>query len=124
MWPPLRRCVRSLLLATALGLIPGESALAGMPSITLADVRRVLVPTGGASMRLEVISCFVFGFLALAGLVRWIWNSLRRDFTSLPRHSYPRAFGRKDASSVREGGPSPKSTCPRPLARRGAWPGE
>jgi hypothetical protein len=58
--------------------------LAGMPSVTLTDVAR---------LRLQTISFFLMGFLLSALAVYWLWNYLRRDFTRLPRLSYPKAVG-------------------------------
>jgi hypothetical protein len=40
-----------------------------------------------------VISFFLLGLLACAGVIRWIWNGLRKDLPVLPRLSYGRALG-------------------------------
>jgi hypothetical protein len=70
-----------------------------MPSVTLADASRairVVSETGltdVARQRFEVLSFFLLGLLACAGVVRWVWNGLRTDFPVLPRLSYPRALG-------------------------------
>jgi hypothetical protein len=46
-----------------------------------------------ARQRLEVISFFVLGLMICAGVIRWVWNSLRKDFAVLPPLSYARALG-------------------------------
>lgn len=46
-----------------------------------------------AHARIEVISFFLVGFLLLALVYRWLWNSLARDFPRLPRLSYRGALG-------------------------------
>src|SRR5206468_1591007 len=43
-------------------------------------------------VRLQTISFFLLGFLLSAAAVRWLWNSLRRDFPQLPRLSFGRAL--------------------------------
>jgi hypothetical protein len=63
--------------------IPSRVA-AGMPNVTLTDA---------ASMRLQSISFFLMVFLVVALVVRLVWNSLRTDFTRLPRLSFPKAVG-------------------------------
>lgn len=74
------------ILFVALGVTVADTAplAAGMPSVTLTDA---------ASMRLQSISFFLTVFLLAALVIRWIWNSLRSDFTRLPRLSYPKALG-------------------------------
>jgi hypothetical protein len=69
--------VGSMLLAPSL-------VQAGMPSLRLTDM---------AEMRLQSISFFLFGFLLCAGLIKLLWNWLRKDFAALPRLSYPKALG-------------------------------
>lgn len=49
--------------------------------------------TDMAHARIEVISFFIAGFLLLALVYRWLWNSLARDFPKLPRLSYRGALG-------------------------------
>lgn len=58
--------------------------IAGMPTVTLTDVAR---------MRLQTISFFLLCFLASALFIQLVWNGLRKDFTRLPRLSYPKALG-------------------------------
>jgi hypothetical protein len=70
-----------------------RDASAGMPSFTLADVRRSLSLSNLTRMRLEVISFFLLSILLCAGIIQLIWNSLRRDFPILPRLSYGKALG-------------------------------
>jgi hypothetical protein len=78
-WPILRLVIGLSLLFLA----PGP-AFAGMPSILLTDMAR---------MRIQTISFFFFGLLLSAKLIQWIWNSLGKDFTVLPRLSYTKALG-------------------------------
>src|SRR5437764_3912113 len=65
---------------------PG-AASAGMPSFTLADLKRSFAITlaDPTRRRLEAISFFLLGILLCAGVVRWTWNSLRKEFAWLPR---------------------------------------
>jgi hypothetical protein len=58
-------------------------ASAGMPTVMLTDLAR---------LRVQTISFFLMLILASAGAVKWIWNSVRRDFSRLPRLSYGRAL--------------------------------
>ncbi len=58
-------------------------AEAGMTVITLTDAAR---------MRLDVLSFFIFSYLALALAVKGLWNSLCGTFPKLPRLSYRRAL--------------------------------
>jgi hypothetical protein len=58
-------------------------AVAGMPSVTLSDVAR---------LRFSTISFFLIAFLASSWVVRWLWNSARKDFLRLPYLSYRRAL--------------------------------
>src|SRR4051812_40814312 len=90
-----RMVTRSRLILVALALVlalPGLAS-AGMPSVTLADVGRVLAPSNLTRMRLEAISFFAVGLLACAGMIQGIWNSLRTDFAILPRLSFGKALG-------------------------------
>jgi len=59
-------------------------ALAGMPTVLLTDMAR---------MRIQTISFFLLGLLLSSKLIQWIWNSLGKDFTLLPRLSYFKALG-------------------------------
>lgn len=54
-----------------------------MTVITLTDVAR---------MRLESLSFFIFAYLFMALLVKWLWNYLAKAFTQLPRLNYRRAL--------------------------------
>ena len=49
--------------------------------------------TDMARARVEVISFFAVGYLVLALVYRWLWNSLARDFPKLPRLSFRGALG-------------------------------
>lgn len=75
--------VPGALAAACLALLPG-TAWAGMPAAyVLNDI---------AKARLETISFFLVVLFASAALIRWLWNSLRRDFPRLPRLSYRNAL--------------------------------
>lgn len=58
-------------------------ALAGMPTPQLSDF---------AAVRIEAISFFGVLLLISAAVVRWLWNSVAKDFPTLPRLSYFRAL--------------------------------
>ncbi len=80
----MRRFIRAVLLTVVLVVCVPGLAQAGMPSITLTDIAR---------MRVRSISFFLVGLLLSAWFVQLLWNYLRRDFSSLPRLSYAKAFG-------------------------------
>jgi hypothetical protein len=84
---------RAILTAVVLASIRSSEATAGMPAVTLGDVKRALVPSSLSLMRLEVISFFALAFLAFAWAIQLLWNSLRKDFVKLPRLSYGKAVG-------------------------------
>lgn len=73
------RYLRAATVIVVLLLCRAETALAGMPSLTLSDVAR---------MRVQTISFFLVAILLSAWVVRLLWNSLRKDFTRLPALSY------------------------------------
>jgi hypothetical protein len=79
----MNRCVRTVSIAVLLFVGHPNHALAGMPSITLSDLAR---------MRFQTISFFLVVFLACSWVVRWLWNSARRDFPRLPYLTYRRAI--------------------------------
>jgi hypothetical protein len=91
--------VRFILVALIWAMLWTDQASAGMPSVSLADVPRALRTvsqtglTDLAHQRIEVISFFLLGLLVCAGVIRWVWNGLRKDFAVLPRLSYARALG-------------------------------
>ncbi len=87
-----RRIRLCVVVLTLLLIHPGHAS-AGMPSFTLADVRRSLSLSNLTRMRLEVISFFLLSILLSAGIIQFIWNSLRKDFPILPRLSYGKALG-------------------------------
>ncbi|MEM7247576.1 MAG: hypothetical protein AAF533_19725 [Acidobacteriota bacterium] len=75
---------RSLpVLLIVVGLLLPTPAQAGMPVWLLSEM---------ATVRLEVISFFLVTFLLASKGVQLLWNSLRKDFTSLPLLSYRRAL--------------------------------
>lgn len=77
------RCRDAGIAAVVLGTLTSV-AQAGMPRVFLTDIVR---------MRLEMISFFVVGLLVCTLFLQLLWNFLRRDFTALPRLSYPIACG-------------------------------
>jgi hypothetical protein len=60
-----------------------SAALAGMPTPQLSDF---------AAVRIEAISFFGVALLISAAVVRWLWNSLAKDFPNLPRLGFFRAL--------------------------------
>lgn len=64
-------------------LLMAAPAHAGMPMVTLTDV---------AKARLSSISFFLVLLLVCALLVKSLWNFLARDFSKLPRMTYPKAL--------------------------------
>jgi hypothetical protein len=70
-------------------------ARAGMPSVTLADLRTATRTglTDLGQQRLEVISFFLLVLIGCAWLVQRVWNSMRKEFPILPRLSFARAVG-------------------------------
>jgi hypothetical protein len=77
---------RRLLVAVFGGLaftLCTAEARAGMPTPVLTD---------WAQIRFETISFFVAVILVGAAVICWLWNSLAKDFTALPRLRYRRAL--------------------------------
>lgn len=75
---------RNSIVLAAIGLAIAPPAWAGMPNLTLTEMAR---------MRVEVISFFLVVLLGAAGLVRLLWNRLRKDFPRLPRITYLKSLG-------------------------------
>lgn len=86
-----QRCV--LLFSFSLVFAFDTAAQAGMPRVLLDDLPRYLALTDMSRARLEAISFFIAVGLISAAAIRWMWNSLRRDFPRLPHLSYARAVG-------------------------------
>src|SRR5437763_13538383 len=86
---------RALGLLTA-GLCAGllaPAARAGMPApLPTEPQERILRLNDSAEMRLQALSFFLGELLLAAAGVRWLWNSLQRDFPRLPRLSYGKAL--------------------------------
>src|SRR5947209_3675384 len=78
-----RRHLSKTLVGLGLLLLAPTPAHAGMPTFLLTDMAR---------MRIQTISFFLLGLLLSSALIQWIWNSLRKDFTVLPRLSYAKAL--------------------------------
>jgi hypothetical protein len=64
---------------TGLLLLDQQSALAGMPTVSLSDLGR---------LRLSTISFFLLLVVLSAIGIRFLWNSVRRDFPKLPILSF------------------------------------
>ena len=66
-------------------IVLAQPAWAGMGgAVTLREVSKI---------RLQNLSFFIMVLLLSAALIRWIWNSLRKDFTRLPHLTYFKALG-------------------------------
>lgn len=87
------QAVRRVVIAALWCLVVCPRAQAGMPSVTLADVKRELSLSNLTRLRLESISFFLLALMICAGVIQFLWNWLRKDFPILPRLSYPRACG-------------------------------
>ena len=74
----MRRAIIAIVLTLA-----SAATLAGMPSVSLADVPR---------MRISGISFFVVVILVVALGIMILWNVLRRDFPRMPRLGYVRSL--------------------------------
>jgi hypothetical protein len=77
------RCVRTVSMAGLMLAGDANVALAGMPAVTLSDLAR---------MRFQTISFFLVVFLLCSWVVRWLWNSARKDFPRLPYLTFRRAI--------------------------------
>jgi hypothetical protein len=66
-------------IAFTLAAFRSSEALAGMPMPVLTD---------WAAVRFETLSFFLAILLVTAAVIRWLWNSLARDFTAMPRLGY------------------------------------
>lgn len=72
------------ILGTALLLLAAATPVyAGMPTFDLTDLARA---------RLDTISFFIILVLLLALCVKGLWNYLARDFSKMPRMTYPKAL--------------------------------
>ena len=66
-------------------LLLSNEAFAGMAGpVTLREV---------AKLRLQSLSFFLMVLLVSAAVIRWIWNSLRKDFSRLPHLTYLKSLG-------------------------------
>ncbi len=86
--------IRAVLTATLLLLSRPIAVFAGMPAPLPTDVERYLVWRVNDSIlgRVQAISFFLLTLLVCTAVVRWLWNSLQKDFPSLPRLSYGKAL--------------------------------
>lgn len=72
------------ILATTIALLCAAGpAHAGMPTFHLTDI---------AKARLDTISFFLVLILVLAMCVKGLWNYLAKDFSKMPRLTYPKAL--------------------------------
>src|SRR5688572_7297523 len=76
---PLRRWA-----ALLFALLAPFTAHAGMTMPAFSNI---------AQARLQVLSFFLIGYLLLALIYQWVWNSLSREFPKLPRIRYRGALG-------------------------------
>jgi hypothetical protein len=86
------RRTRPVILASISVLILNATVIAGMPAPLPTEYEQVFRLTDAGHERLQAISFFVVGVLAAAGVVQFLWNSLRKDLARLPRLSYPKAL--------------------------------
>lgn len=70
--------------AVAFVLLAPFTAHAGMTMPAFSDI---------AQARLQVLSFFLIGYLLLALIYQWVWNSMGREFPKLPRIRYRGALG-------------------------------
>ncbi|MFO0959666.1 MAG: hypothetical protein U0800_19895 [Isosphaeraceae bacterium] len=84
-----------MVLGIAFAAALARGVWAGMPSITPADIERARSNglTELTRQRVEVISFFLLVLVLCALAIRWLWNSLRKDFPALPELSVRRALG-------------------------------
>lgn len=68
---------------TACWLASACDASAGMTVITLSDMAR---------LRLDALSFFIFLYLVVTWIVKWLWNQLSQTFTILPKLNYRKAL--------------------------------
>jgi hypothetical protein len=78
-------------MAAMCGLVPSVS-LAGMPIPLPDDIGTVLRLREDPAQRLQVVSFFLGGLLLSALAVKWLWNSLQREFSKLPKISYGKSL--------------------------------
>jgi hypothetical protein len=77
----------------AFALIGSSFVIAGMPAPLPTDYEQITRLTDSAAARVQTFSFFLMALLLCAGVVRWLWNYLQRDFPRLPRLSYGKALG-------------------------------
>jgi len=66
--------------------------IAGMPSVLSEDIETVLRLNQSPHERFQAISFFLLGLLLSTWAVQGLWNFLARDFTRLPRITFPKAL--------------------------------
>jgi hypothetical protein len=69
------------------------TAWAGMPEFVPDESTRRLVLSDAGQLRYGAISFFLMVLLLSPLVVRWLWNSLARDFPKLPRMTYFKSLG-------------------------------
>lgn len=103
-------CVRSFVVIAA--SLSCSSAVAGMPGLTLTDVGRA---------RLNGISFFLMGVLGSALIIKWIWNAMRVDWTSLPELTYRHSLAMVSLIGLLMGVVLTMISGARELMTPGAW---
>jgi hypothetical protein len=89
----MRRALAIAVTVLALAML-AAIAQAGMPEVDDYRPYVTVLRLGESSERiLEAISFFLAVLLLVPLVVRWLWNSLRRDFPALPRISYGKSLG-------------------------------
>jgi hypothetical protein len=87
-------CNRIPLLFVVLIMSAAPAALqAGMPAPIPSDLQQVRRLNESPQLRLQTISFFCAGFLLCAAVVQAVWNTLVRDYPSLPRLTFIKALG-------------------------------
>ena len=74
---------RILITLSAAWLASISQSSAGMTVVTLTDMAR---------LRLDALSFFVFVYLVVTWVVKWLWNQLSETFTVLPKLNYRKAL--------------------------------
>jgi len=90
----LLQSIPAVWIAALLLLSRPVAAFAGMPAPLPTDVERYLVWRVNDSIlgRVQAISFFFMVLLLCPAVVRWLWNSIQKDFPQLPRLSYGKSL--------------------------------
>jgi len=74
-------------------MMPGKFIIAGMPALLPWDSEPSPLVSEPFSRQVQLLIGSVIVLFISAAIVKGLWNSLTKDFESLPRLSYPRALG-------------------------------